>query len=216
MINCLTIFHLFSKAMPKKESFDCTLCSAQFTGFNQKWHYDLHIETCHFDSVEGIKQFSCDNCPFRTGSICVLKTHVKKNKKSCQPDRKYLKCEYCDRLAAEKYKQMEHMKKFHGDKLEGKMVVYSCASCNYKTANNNHFYKHKLLCVMKSKSDHILDAKPTTQETNMLDNTTKPQLDAPLILPPDFFTRIQVIPIANSAIKKKTTPKVDSIIQVVP
>ena len=77
--------------MPKKEFFDCKLCTAQFTGFSQKRWYVRHIETCHFNTVEGIEILSCNDCPFKTGSSWAMKVHVTRDGKYCTPDKKFKK-----------------------------------------------------------------------------------------------------------------------------
>ena len=186
--------------MSKREAFNCSLCQARFI---RKRPYDDHLEKAHFETVDGIEVLSCDNCDFKTGNKPVYQKHIKYDKKSCQPDKKYFKCEYCDQLLVLDCWRKQHVKIFHADKLEGKTMVFTCIKCNYKVADADYFYKHKFECVVKSTKN--IGAGSVSK------NAPPPPL-------PELGDSIQVIPITPAMAKKipRPRPKVDTMIPVVP
>jgi len=182
-----------------REAFICPLCQARFI---RKRPYDDHLEKAHFDTVEGIEILSCNNCAFKTGNKPVFNKHVKYDKKSCRPDKEYFKCEYCDQLLVLDCWRKQHVKIFHADKLEGKTMVYTCAKCDYKVADADYFYKHKFECALVHKK------VPTVAEPPKAPATPPP--------PPDLGDRMTVTLCSVPAIKKKTAPRIETMIQVVP
>jgi len=133
--------------MFKKVAFDCELCMARFC---RKPPFDAHLEKSHFESVPGIKILCCEKCDFKTGHNPAYQKHVKGL--PCKPERKFLKCEFCDQLLTVETNRKQHVKIFHADKLEGKAVVYTCTVCGYKVADDSYFYEHKFKCVVKKKA----------------------------------------------------------------
>ena len=190
--------------MSKREAFNCNLCQARFI---RKRPYDDRLEKARFETVEGIEILSCSNCDFKTGNKPVFNKHVKYDKKSCQPDKKYFKCECCDQLLVLDCWRKQHVKIFHADKLEGKTMVYTCTKCNYKVADAGYFYEHKFKCVEKFLSN----------QSGSGGEPAPPKKVAQPGPPPDLGDRIQVIPISVPAVKKIPSPrKVDTMVQVVP
>lgn len=149
-----------------KQEFNCSLCMAKFC---REPPYTVHLETCHFNTVDNIKVLSCNNCGFKTGNNAAFQKHVKGV--SCYPNKQFFKCEYCDQLLVVDFNRKKHVRLFHADKLEGKVSVYHCLTCGYKVANEYYFYEHKFKCVKPK--------KPPVPAAAMVDKPPEPQSEPP-------------------------------------
>jgi len=110
------------KPKPEPQKYYCDKCEYTST---KLMYFNVHVESKHEGAV-----FTCDQCPFTTGSRLSLSSHKKRHNDVFYCDQ----CEYStsNKLLLKSHTQTKHEK-----------VMINCDECDFKTTVKYYLTKHK-------------------------------------------------------------------------
>ncbi|CAH0549300.1 unnamed protein product [Brassicogethes aeneus] len=126
-----------------KGKFECKVCPKTYQTRMGLFYHKKYVHKKH-----ELEEFKCSKCDFVTVRKGILNKHVKIHDKS-----NYLKCQFCQYMAAELKGLNAHILSKH--KLENKGEneikitgkVYECTKCSYSTLHKAHYDNHLRVCL---------------------------------------------------------------------